>query len=73
MRNGPLKVLFCQFSFFHSFICEIDIVKNIMKQPPILRQILKILLKFDYATKFYDDEIFDSKMAARLLHIFKFV
>ena len=44
-----------------------------MKQPPILRQILKILLKFDYATKSYDDEIFDSKMAARLLHIFKFV
>ena len=44
-----------------------------MKKLPILRQILKVLLKFDYATKFYDDEIFDSKMAAHLLHILKFV
>ena len=42
-----------------------------MKKLPILRQILKVLLKFDYATKLY--EVFDSEMAARLLRIFKFV
>ena len=72
MRNGPLKVLFCHFSFFNSFNFKIDIVKNIMKQLPILGQILEVLLKFEQ-TKFYDDEVFDSKLADCLLHVFKFV
>ena len=43
-----------------------------MKQLPILGQILEVLLKFEQ-TKFYDDEVFDSKLADGLLHVFKFV
>ena len=37
-----------------------------MKQLPILGQILEVLLKFEQ-TKFYDDEVFDSKLADCLL------
>ena len=65
-------MLCCHFPFFHSFSFKINIVKNIIKKLPILRQILKVLLTtFDYTTTFYDDEIFDSKMAVCLLHILK--